>query len=149
MVIVYVTRIWGENADISYNVAWEGLWIFAEISFGITAACTFSLPKFIEAKGADIRAVFSRITRPFSSITPRGSFGRLPMQLKRDTMNSEEVTLDTVTMVGNSESEQGSINPDFDVERDASSYESDHQTAKYSSDPALKRATPAFLRSPE
>ncbi|KAL8672747.1 MAG: hypothetical protein Q9168_002801 [Polycauliona sp. 1 TL-2023] len=51
MVILYVSRQDGTTADISYNVAWMGLWAYAEIGLGIIVICTFSLPKFIEVKG--------------------------------------------------------------------------------------------------
>jgi hypothetical protein len=87
MIIVYVTRLGGENADVSYNTAWQGLWAFAEISLGIIVTCMFSLPKFIEAKGAKLRGVFSNLARPFTSLTSGGSFGIL-MQSRKDTTGS-------------------------------------------------------------
>ncbi|KAI4212864.1 MAG: hypothetical protein L6R36_009472 [Xanthoria steineri] len=67
MVILYVSRQDGSTADISYNVAWMGLWAYAEIGLGIIVICTLSLPKFIEVKGKKVRIFLSGITRSFSS----------------------------------------------------------------------------------
>ena len=75
MVILYVARQDGATADISYNVAWMGLWAYAEIGLGIIVICTLSLPKFIEVKGKKVRIYFSGITRPFSSKS--GSWNKL------------------------------------------------------------------------
>lgn len=83
MIILYVTRIGQKNADVSYNTAGEGLWAFAEVSFGIIVTCTLSLPKFIEAEGTRIRGVFSSLTRPFSPLKSVGSFGSA-MQINHD-----------------------------------------------------------------
>ena len=114
MIIFYVTRLGGENADVSYNTAWQGLWAFAEISLGIIVICTFSLPKFIEAKGTQLRGVFLSITRPFTSLTLGGSFSIL-MQSK-DTSASQEVTLDRVITIGHSESDLPFNNRDHGME---------------------------------
>lgn len=116
MIIVFLTRMGGENADVSYNTAWLGLWVFAEIALGITAACTFLLPKFIEAEGAKLRGVFSSLTRPFSSLARGGSSG-IRTQSKGDTITSQELTTDTIKMLEPSESELASVNRDHDVER--------------------------------
>lgn len=101
MIIFYVTRIGEQNADVSYNTAWEGLWAFAEISFGIIVTCTLSLPKFIEAEGKRIRGAFSSLTKPFTSLTSPGSFGNV-MKSKEKTA-FEEMTLDRVTIIGHLE----------------------------------------------
>lgn len=66
MVILYVSRQSGAKADVSYNVAWMGLWAYAEIGLGLIVICTLSLPKFIEVKRKKLRLFFSRITRSFS-----------------------------------------------------------------------------------
>ena len=129
MIIVYLNRIGGENADVAYNTAWEFLWAIAEISFGLTVAGAFSLPKFIEAKGTMLRGIFSNLTRPFTSITSGGSSGII-MQSRKETTAPPEATQDTVTMIGNSES--SSIHPDHDIER-YPSYEGVHDPAKYPS----------------
>ena len=131
MIIVYVTRLGGENADVSYNTAWQGLWAFAEISLGIIVACTFLLPKFIEAKGTKLRGVLSSLTRPFTSLSSGWSFGIL-MQSKKDTTPSHEVTLDRVTMIGNSESDLPFATRDQDMER-YPSYGGVYNPAKYPS----------------
>ncbi|KAI4247214.1 MAG: hypothetical protein L6R40_001557 [Gallowayella cf. fulva] len=75
MVILYVSRQSGAEADISYNVAWMGLWAYAEIGLGLIVICTLSLPKFIEVKGKKLRLFLSSITRPFSSRS--GSWDKL------------------------------------------------------------------------
>lgn len=69
MIILYASRQSGDlaTADISYNVAWLGLWAYAEISLGLIVICTLSLPKFIEVKGVKLRLFLSSISRPFSS----------------------------------------------------------------------------------
>lgn len=128
MVIIYLERMGGPNADISYNVCWLGLWVFAEISFGITVTGTFLLPKFIEAEGAKLRGVFSSLTRPLTSLTSGSSFGAS----KKDSSASQDVTLDTVTMIGGSESDVASSHHDLDVER-CPSYWSIDDGAKYPS----------------
>lgn len=115
MIIVYLARTGGENADVSYNAAWLGLWAVAEISFGITVTGTFLLPKFIEAEGTKLRSIFSSLTRSLPSLTSR-RFGSL-IQWKKNRIVSQEVALDTITMIGHSESDADSINRDQDVER--------------------------------
>ena len=67
MVILYVSRQSGAKADISYNVAWMGLWAYAEIGLGLIVICTLSLPKFIEVKGKKLRTFLSSFSLPFSS----------------------------------------------------------------------------------
>lgn len=124
MIIVYVSRLGGKNADVSYNTAWQGLWAFAEISLGIIVTCTFSLPKFIEAKGTKLRGIFSSLKRSFTSLTSGGSF-RAFIQPKKNITTSQEVTLDSVTMIGHSKSDLPFTSHDQDMERDPS-YESVH-----------------------
>lgn len=131
MIIIYVTRLGGENADVSYNTAWQGLWAFAEISLGIVVICTFSLPKFIEAKGKMLRGLLSSLTRPFTSLTSGLSLGALT-QLKKDTSASREVTLDRVAVTGNSESELPFTNRDYNIDIHPSR-EGDYNLAKYPS----------------
>lgn len=120
MIIVYVPRVAGENADVSYYTHWQGLWAFVEISLGIIVACAFTLPKFIEAKGTKLRGVLSSLTRPFPSLSLGGSFGS-PMQSRKDTTASREATPDSVAMTGPSESHLPSTHPDYDIERYSSS----------------------------
>lgn len=67
MVILYVSRQSGAKADVSYNVAWMGLWAYAEIALGLIVICTLSLPKFIEVKGKRLRLFLSSVSLPFSS----------------------------------------------------------------------------------
>jgi hypothetical protein len=101
MIIIYVQRLDGENADLTYNTAWEGLWVFAEISFGLIVACSFALPQFIEAKGTMLRGLFSSLTR---SVASAMSFGTLT-QSEKDTISLEEAALDRVTIMRNSDSD--------------------------------------------
>ena len=93
MILFYLSRLSGSNADESYNSAWLGLWAFAEISVGISVTGTFLLPKFLEAEGPKLRGI---LVQPFTSL--RRMSGR---QWKDPTVSSQEemVMLDTVAMV--------------------------------------------------
>lgn len=116
MVIFYMIEMRAEIRDISYNCAWLGLWVIAEISLGITLVGTFLLPKFIEVEGPKLRGVFSNLARPFASLISGKRFGIL-MRRRKDEIASREVGLDTVTMIRNLESDLSSINRDRDIER--------------------------------
>ena len=96
MIIIYVTRTGGEEVDETYNTAWEGLWAFAEISFGIIVSCTFLLPKPVEAEGGKLCCIFSSLTRPFTSLTT-GSIEIL-MPWKSKSTTSQKETLDSFTI---------------------------------------------------
>lgn len=113
MIIIYLTRSGGDNADLSYNITWAGLWAYAEISFGIIVTCTLSLPKFIEAKGVKFHDAFSSFTRPFTSLTSIGSFGSHGRSDK-NTITREKVTRADTTDVF--ESNLSSTIQDEDVE---------------------------------
>lgn len=54
----------GENADVSYNIGWLGLWAVAEIALGLVVISLLTMPKFMEAKG---KGWFSQLSKPFSS----------------------------------------------------------------------------------
>lgn len=127
MLIVYLNRIGGKNADVSYNIAWEFLCAIAEISFGLTVAGAFSLPKFIEAKGTTLRGIFSSFKRPLTSITSRNSSGII-MRSRMETTPPPGAMTDTATMIGNSE--RSSFQPDHDIER-YPSYEGVHDPVKF------------------
>ena len=119
MSIVYLVSMGGHDADVSYNTAWVGIWVLAEVNLGITVTGTVMLPKFIEAKGTKLRGIFSGLTRPLTSLTSGVSLGSF-IQAKRGAA-AQEVALDTLTIVGRSESDMGSNNQDQDVERYPSS----------------------------
>ena len=131
MIIFYVSRLGGANADVSYNTAWQGLWLFAEISFGIIVTCTLLLPKFLEAKGAKLRGIFSSLTRPFASFGSSGSFS-IHRRSSKDKAGSCEATVDSVVMVGRAGSETSSTNGDRDIEMCPSS-EGVHNAVEYPS----------------
>ncbi|KAL8670532.1 MAG: hypothetical protein Q9168_004929 [Polycauliona sp. 1 TL-2023] len=59
MIIFYAVRIGGKDADVSYNSAFMGFWVFAEISLGIIVICTFSLPKLVESKSRETNSALS------------------------------------------------------------------------------------------
>lgn len=61
----------GENQDQSYEMAWMGLWSWAEIALGIMIACTLTMPKLVRARSDDINSFFTRISQPFVSIKVR------------------------------------------------------------------------------
>lgn len=72
MIIYYTTLMSGSNADVSYNTAWLGCWVYAEICLGIIVTCMISLPKFVEEKGGKVVQVFVAVIKPlrsFSSLT--------------------------------------------------------------------------------
>ena len=94
MILFYLSRFSGSNADISYNSAWLGLWAFAEISVGLSVTGTFLLPKFLEAEGPKLRDVLGR---PLTSLTRIS--GRQWKNLTASSQEEERVTLDTVTMI--------------------------------------------------
>lgn len=104
MMIIYVTRLEGENADVSYNTAWQALWSYAEISLGMIVTCLLSLPKFIEVKGTKLRGFLSSLTRSFPSLTSGWSFGSL-VQSKKITNASQDTIIGGSTMAGHSESD--------------------------------------------
>lgn len=62
--IVYVLRMSGDHADVTYNTAWAGFWLLAEISLATIVTCLISLPKFVEVHGKWFRTAFSNLSRP-------------------------------------------------------------------------------------
>lgn len=68
MIFIYTLRMGGPNGDVSYNTAWQGFWVFAEISLGLIVTCTLTLPRFIEAEGKQLRALISKVSGPFGSL---------------------------------------------------------------------------------
>lgn len=115
VLIIYTTRSLRENADLSYNTARQGLSVCAEISFGTIVTCVFTLPKFIDAKGTKLQGVLWSLTRPFTSLRSGGSFGNI-MHSKKNSTESQEVTLNRFNMIGESESNLP-FNRDQDIER--------------------------------
>lgn len=59
------------DADVSYNAAWMGLCIFAEVSFGIIVSCMLSLPKFVESKANTLINTSSRCLIGFTYLCSR------------------------------------------------------------------------------
>ncbi|KAI4122827.1 MAG: hypothetical protein LQ341_007264 [Variospora aurantia] len=64
VMIVYVLRMSGDHADVTYNTAWAGFWLLAEISLATIVTCLISLPKFVEVHGKWFRTAFSNLSRP-------------------------------------------------------------------------------------
>jgi hypothetical protein len=58
----------GDRQDASYEMAWMGLWSMAEVSLGIICACSLSLPKVWRERRTEVRAVLSKISKPFVPI---------------------------------------------------------------------------------
>lgn len=95
MILVYLSRTAGPNADVSYNSAWLGLWALAEISVGVSVTGIFLLPKFVEAEGPKLRGVLGR---PFTSLTDiLGSRRKHPTASSQE--DEEAVVLDTVPVI--------------------------------------------------
>lgn len=95
MIIFYALRMGEKDADVSYNAAWMGFWIFAEISLGIIVTSTFSLPKLIEARGKTMRIALSNLARPLGSFT---SLRTLVRSTRIDQSTSHTATFDQVTV---------------------------------------------------
>ena len=97
MILIYLSRTAGPNADVSYNSAWLGLWALAEISIGVGVTGTFLLPKFLDAEGAKVREILGRPVRSLRRIS-----GRRWKELTASSTEGgeeEEVVLDTVSVV--------------------------------------------------
>ena len=73
VMIVYVLRMNGDHADVTYNTAWAGFWLLAEISLATVVTCLISLPKFVEVHGKWFKTTFSNLSRPLISLTWLGS----------------------------------------------------------------------------
>ena len=93
MIIYYVTKLGGKDADIAYNATWMGCWAFVEIAFGIIVTCTLSMPKLIEARGKKIRIIFTNLTSSFGSLLRSTRGGNTT---KSDTLPRGDVGLDEV-----------------------------------------------------
>lgn len=65
---MYLLRMAGDNADVSYNVAWLGNMVMAELTLGICVICFLSLPKFMEVKGKFWLSTLTRISDTAFSI---------------------------------------------------------------------------------
>ena len=120
MIMINVLRAVSGNRDDSYINLWMRLWVLAEISIGVSITGTFSLPKFIEAEGPKLRAVFSRLTRSLTS----GSRSSIPGQRKEDikVAPQEREPDDTFAMYEHSSKSKlvASMNHDRDLEQCAS-----------------------------
>ncbi|KAI4195830.1 MAG: hypothetical protein LQ350_006944 [Teloschistes chrysophthalmus] len=66
------------KADDSYNAAFVGFWVLAELSIGVCVNCLLTLPRLVEAKRKNLERVFSYLARPFTSVAPLKKFERLP-----------------------------------------------------------------------
>ncbi len=106
MLIIYLSRTNVENPDVSYIALGLGLWALTEISISITVTGTFLLPKFLEAKGPQLRNMFSNLVRPFTSLTSGMSFGTSMRSSKKDADTSQELLLDEVIVIRHSEGSQ-------------------------------------------
>ncbi|KAF2832848.1 hypothetical protein CC86DRAFT_399514 [Ophiobolus disseminans] len=71
LVILFLVRMSGEDADVSFNAAWMGLAGCAEIAFGIIVTCMLSLPKFFDAKGKWLLGLLYGLSRPFTLMSTR------------------------------------------------------------------------------
>lgn len=95
IMIIYVLRMSGDHADVTYNTAWAGFWLLAEISLATVVTCLISLPKFIEVHGTWFRTTFSNLSRPLISLTRLGSssehrsFGRSTTKENTTTFSAD------------------------------------------------------------
>jgi len=131
MIILYVIRLGETNADVSYNSAWQGLWAIAELSLGIIVICTFSLPRFFEARGTMLRNALSSLLQPFTSLrSGTGLSFRTRTQSQNDSAGSRGTRPGRATINVPSESDLPLNNRDSDIESHPS-YEGAHDLAKY------------------
>lgn len=132
MLIYYGARLQEKNADVSYNILWEGSWAGAEICFGIIVTCMFTLPQFIEAKGAKIRIFGSSLIRPLKLFTS-GSFRRL-MPSNKDITVSRGTTLNRIDTSDHSTGDLSFTN----IDRDLEIYPSSDATDDFNRYPSVK-----------
>jgi hypothetical protein len=69
MRIVFTMKIASaiDEADVSHNGLFIGLWTEAEVSLGFIVACALCLPKLVQAKGKQVRSALSMSSTPWSS----------------------------------------------------------------------------------
>ena len=93
----------GDHADVTYNTAWAGFWLLAEISLATVVTCLLSLPKFIEVHGKFVTTTFSNLSRPLISFTRLVSSQRTSSGHSRtkDSTVSEDLALDEVATMQN------------------------------------------------
>lgn len=84
----------GDYQDNSYEMAWMGLWSWAEVALGIIVACTLSLPKLVRAKSKEVGSMLSSFTRPFSSL--RSLFRTSMTRTKSNDSREEKESLEEV-----------------------------------------------------
>ncbi|KAF7513290.1 hypothetical protein GJ744_009711 [Endocarpon pusillum] len=98
VIIIYVLRMSGDHADVTYNTAWAGFWLLAEISLGTVVTCLLSLPKFVEAHGKLFKNTLSIFSRPLLSLTRPGSSerGSLGRSRTKNNFTSEDTTLEEI-----------------------------------------------------
>ena len=104
--IIYVLRMTGDGADPTYNTAWAGLWLLAEISLATVVACLLSLPKFIEVHRKSLIETLTSISQPLLSLRRFGSSERWSSERSRskNTATAEGETFDgSIGMQTNSE----------------------------------------------
>jgi hypothetical protein len=47
------------HADVSFHIAWMGLWSYAELALGIIVACSLSLPRLAKSTKLKLSSIFS------------------------------------------------------------------------------------------
>ncbi|KAL8927690.1 MAG: hypothetical protein Q9172_001250 [Xanthocarpia lactea] len=127
-IIIYTVRMGAEDADFTYNAAWQGFWAYAEISLGIIVTCTLTLPKFIEARGKKLRAMALTISKPFGTLAhstrsrlvktettvPSDSTATGSLEWRRD----EDQSLETHSIEARPKTERWSTVPIYNQTRD-------------------------------
>jgi hypothetical protein len=58
----------GNKPDTSYEIAWMGLWSWAEIALGIICACSITLPKIWVQKRNEMRGALLKVKNHFAPI---------------------------------------------------------------------------------
>lgn len=122
MRLLYMFRLQsqGNHQDSSYNMAWMGLWSWAEIALGVIVACTLSLPKLVRAKSKEFGSFLSSIARPFNSL---GSIFKTSLTRTRSNESAEEkVSLEVLEVKAPKMREYVHAPPGLTIDSDGGSF---------------------------
>jgi hypothetical protein len=122
MRLLYMFRLesQGDNQDASYEMAWMGLWSWAEISLGVVVACTLSLPKLVRAKSKELSSLFSSVAQPFTSF--RSMFKTTMTRTRSTETTKEKSSLEELHVKAPKTSEYVHAPPGLTLDSDGGSF---------------------------
>ncbi|KAF2642326.1 hypothetical protein P280DRAFT_263164 [Massarina eburnea CBS 473.64] len=95
---VKIAPVYNE-ADVSHNALFIGLWTEAEVSLGFLVACALCLPKLIQAKAHRIKRAVSKASSPFASLKSNGTrSGTFNMGSRKGTKLTSIASVDSIQM---------------------------------------------------